>query len=171
MSEIPVFYCCNRFQDFKKYKHKKLDRVYHFAQCELCKRYFQFEDGEIFTGIKARETYKYYKPNLTLEKPTIKYLKSLSYGVPARKTHNVYAKDENNRVLWDIKYLKSKTNELVLDANQNPIITSKKMKIEEKLTTHYQLIKISNCGKEQTVDSTLNNIVSPVFERELSAVS
>lgn len=172
------FFCCGEFQEFITYKHKSLEREYKFKQCRHCKKYFHILTSDIFTkelskgdivcSPLAKEMYKELRPNLIIEKPTIKYLKSLSYGVPARKTHNVYVKDENNRVVWDINYLKSKSNELVLDANQNPIILSKKMRVEEKIINPYQLIKISNCGKEQTVGSTLKATFEPT--QELAAV-
>lgn len=81
-----TFFCHNQFQEFVTYKHKLFEREYKFGKCSTCGKHFYLKDGEIIEGKTAKQDYKYIRKNLIIIKPSIVYLKSLRFGVPARKT-------------------------------------------------------------------------------------
>ncbi len=150
-----TFFCHGIDQEFKEYKHKSLSRSYFFGKCVKCGKHFFIKDGKIIEGKQAKEEFKFLKNNLVMIKHAIQFLKSLCFAVPARKTKVIYAKDEFNKVKVRDIHLKNGVGKIVLDSNKEPIIIDRKKVIEEHQTTEYQLLKINNKGKDQTISNTL----------------
>lgn len=170
---IQRFFCHNNWQDFKKYEHKTLDRVYFFGQCQKCGKYFFIKDEEVIEGKKAKEWYKYLRPNLKIVSPeyVIKFLKSLCFATPAREIlETVYATDENGNVIvkkfYEEIYKKDKKGKLVLDEEKKPIIIDRKLIgrkkfIKSRIYKEYQNIQIENKGIIETVTNSIELGIKP----------
>jgi hypothetical protein len=122
---VQRFYCHNSFQDFTIYNHKEFVRSFFFGQCSECGKYFQFDslNNRIVEGKEAEKQYKEIKKDIVKYIPELKYLKHLSYAVPAKKTVCSGTKDDR-----------------------------------KKQTIEYQIMKINNRGKVQTISNTLDKL-------------
>lgn len=181
------FFCHNNWQFFEEYQHKSTGRTYLLGQCEKCKRYFYLKDGnEIIEGKKAKEWYKYLRPNLIkIEKPQpdILFFKNLRFAAPAREIiENIYATDENGNVLirniYEEIYKRNRKNKIVLGENKKPILIDRKLigrkkVIESRVIKEYQNIMVENKGISQLVATSIDFGIEPnIFEeRFLQKVS
>lgn len=156
MSTEKRFYCHNRYQEFEEYTHKTGKRVYFFGKCKECGKYFYLKDGEIIEGRKAKEWYKDLRKYLTKVVPVIKFLKHLCFGVSARKTKTIYARDENDKIMMKNIFQIDGKGEIELDKDGNPIIASRQKVVKSRIITEYQLVKINNRGKLETITNTIN---------------
>ena len=100
------FYCHGNLQDFTIYNHKTLVRSFYFGRCSECKNYFWFDtfNNEIKQGREAEKKYKELKKDIVIHKPELKYTKSLSYAVPARKTICSGSKEKDTYNKKSIEY-------------------------------------------------------------------
>lgn len=174
---IQSFFCHNNWQDFKKYEHKTLGRVFYFGQCEKCGKYFYLEDGnKLIEGKDAKEWYKYFRPNLKVIEPeyVITFLKSLCFATPVREVlGTIYATDENGKTIikkiYEDVLKKNRKGKVILDKDKKPIVERKLVRcekiVESRIFKEYQDLKIDNKGVTQTITNSMELGIKPnIFE-------
>lgn len=164
------FYCHDDWQDFEEYQHKTLDRTYYFGRCSKCGKHFFIKDDEIIEGRKAKDEFKYLRRNLIKVEysPALIYLKSLCFAVPAKETTNIYATDENGKIIIREVFKKKKNGNLVLDKNKNPILLERRKILEKRIVKEFQNIQIETKGIIQNVTTSIELGIEPnVFEEKI----